>query len=575
MVQRRLPVLLTRYRWTWVHYDLAMPPPPMTGSHFVVCGDNPLAYRIASELTQRYGEEVVIVLEDKLKNHGPQIAALPGVTVREHAALTGEAFTDAGIATARALALVGTDDLANFHAALRAQELNPDLRLVVAAYNRRLGDHISAFFRDCTVLSRSQLAAPALVAAALGDVAPSHVRLSGQTLFVARRGDVQAGQTLCGLAVPDDPGGIARIVAPEDLGDDGVLVLAVADGTPRDPLARERHPVRGTLRMATRLLRNKFGATFAVLVALALAGFALLTASGHPSGDVLYLGVMDMTGSALTSPKNRLPEKIAQILLTVDGMALLPLVTAIIVGARLTGSIRSEPRARAGHVIIVGGGDVGTRVAGALYDLGFDFAVIDQDAKARGVALARGKSMPVVLGDAPSERTLRRAGLDGAIALISATSSDIVNLETALQARALRGEDLRIVLRLFDDDFAQRVSQTLGNVVSRSVSYLAAPAFAVAMLEHKVLRTIPVGRHVLVIADVRVEPGSDLAGRPLAGLEGDEQARVLALSKHGTPRFDWAPRRDRRLAVGDRVIVLATRAGLSTFLAGNRPVATP
>ena len=130
-----------------------------------------------------------MILADKLRNHGPQIAALPGVTVREHAGLTSEAFADADVASARAMALVGPDDLANFHAALRAQELNPDLRLVVAAYNRRLGDHITGFFRDCTVLSRSQLAAPALVAAALGEIAPSHVRLSGRTLYVARRDD--------------------------------------------------------------------------------------------------------------------------------------------------------------------------------------------------------------------------------------------------------------------------------------------------------------------------------------------------------------------------------------------------
>ena len=153
------------------NYDLAMPPPPppATGSHFVVCGDNPLAYRLAREHTRRYGEDVVVLLADKLRNHGPQIAALAGVTVWEHAGLTDEALADAGVASARAMALVGPDDLANFHAALRAQELNPDLRLVVAAYNRRLGDHISGFLRDCTVLSRSQLAAPALVAAALGD----------------------------------------------------------------------------------------------------------------------------------------------------------------------------------------------------------------------------------------------------------------------------------------------------------------------------------------------------------------------------------------------------------------------
>jgi Trk K+ transport system NAD-binding subunit len=166
--------------------------------------------------------------------------------------------------------------------------------------------------------------------------------------------------------------------------------------------------------------------------------------------------------------------------------------------------------------------------------------------------------------------------VDSAIALVSATSNDIVNLETAMQARAMRGDDLRIVLRLFDDDLARRVSDTLGNVVSRSVSYLAAPAFAVAMLEHKVLRTIPVGRHVLVIADVRVEPDSDIAGRSLADLERDRLSRVLALAERGTPQFHWSPGRDRPLVAGDRVIVLATRAGLSTFLAGNRPpVTTP
>ncbi|HEY2577092.1 MAG TPA: hypothetical protein VGI74_12360, partial [Streptosporangiaceae bacterium] len=82
-----------------------MPLPPVTGSHFIVCGDNPLAYRIAAELTQRYGQGVVVLLADKLRNHGPQIAALPGVIIREHATLTSEAFTDAGVTVARAMAL--------------------------------------------------------------------------------------------------------------------------------------------------------------------------------------------------------------------------------------------------------------------------------------------------------------------------------------------------------------------------------------------------------------------------------------------------------------------------------------
>ena len=118
---------------------------------------------------------------------------------------------------------------------------------------------------------------------------------------------------------------------------------------------------------------------------------------------MLYLGVMDMTGSAFTSPADAGAEKVAQVLLTADGMALLPLVTAIIVGARLTGRIRGEPRPRGGHVIVVGGGDVGTRVAGGLHDLGFDVVLIDQNAKARGVAFARN------LGHAGGDRRRARA----------------------------------------------------------------------------------------------------------------------------------------------------------------------
>jgi Trk K+ transport system NAD-binding subunit len=552
-----------------------MPVPPTTGIHLIVCGDNPLAYRIARELTTRYGETVTVIVPDRLKNHGPQIAALPGVTVIEGPGLTSEAFTAADIATARALALAGADDLGNFHAALRAQELNPGLRLVVAAYNRRLGDHLTGFFRDCTVLSRSQLAAPALVAAALGEIAPSLVRLAGLTLFVAKRGDRQAGQVLCGLAVPDDPAAAVRLLAPDDL-DEAGLVLAVADGTPRDPLAQQRYPVWNGLRMARRLLWNKFGLTFCVLLALALAGFSLLASAGYTPADVVYLGIMDMTGSALTNPVDAGAEKVAQVLLTVDGMALLPLATAIIVGARLTGTVRGEPRPRGRHVIVVGAGDIGARVAGGLHDLGFDVVVVDRDASARGVPLARRLGLPVVLGDAPSEETLSQAGLDSAIALVCVTSSDMINLETALQASALRGSDLRIVLRLFDEDLAQRVSKTLSNVVSQSVSSLAAPSFAAAMLEHKVLRTIAVGRHVLVISDVRVGADADIAGSSIGDLERGGTARVLAFAERGASRLGWTPPRDRRLIEGDRLIVLATRAGLPMFLAGNRPpVARP
>ena len=105
------------------------------GDHLIVCGDGPLSYRITEELTSRYGERVTVILPDRRNHHGPQISALPRVRVLEYPELSSQAFTDADVQSARALAVVWQDDVGNLHAGLRAQELNPGLRLVLAIFN--------------------------------------------------------------------------------------------------------------------------------------------------------------------------------------------------------------------------------------------------------------------------------------------------------------------------------------------------------------------------------------------------------------------------------------------------------
>ena len=532
------------------------------GDHLIVCGDGPLSYRITEELTSRYGERVTVILPDRRNHHGPQISALPRVRVLEYPELSSQAFTDADVQSARALAVVWQDDVGNLHAGLRAQELNPGLRLVLAIFNGRLGDHIRMLFPDCTVLSGTAMSAPSFVAAALDQPAPSHVRVQRRTLYVARPDDVAPGAVVCGLTDDhDDP----RLLPPgEGLRDQAHLVLAVADGTPRNPLARSPNPARALAGLLRRLVWHKFGLVFTALLAVIVVGLALL-ATVYSLSDALYLTLMDLTGSALTRSQDAPAEKVAQVMLTVDGMAFIPVITAIVVGARLTGSVRRAPRPASGHIIVVGLGNVGTAVTGQLHDLGFDVVCVDNNPNAPGIPMARQMGLPVVIGDAFREQTLRAAHLDTCLALVSVTSLDIVNLETALTARALR-DDLRIVLRLTDDDLAERLEKTTGNTISRSVPYLAAPAFATAMLEHQVLRTIDVGRHVLLIAEIRVADQAGLAGSLISGTEQDGQARVLALQASGMAALDWSPQRGYQLAAGDRLIVLATRRGLGRFL---------
>lgn len=221
------------------------------------------------------------------------------------------------------------------------------------------------------------------------------------------------------------------------------------------------------------------------------------------------------------------------------------------------------------HVIVAGLGAIGGRIVGQLHDLGIPVVGVDKDEKAGGVALARRLGVRVVIGETHREETLRLAGIATCRSLVSVTSSDVVNLETALHARAL-ASNVRIVLRLGDDDLASRLQDTIGHTISRSATYLAAPGFAAAMLEHQVLRTIPLGRHVLLIADVPVSAGAELAGRPLEHVHRTGQARVIALRRAGAGTVDWSPARSHVIGPGDRLYVLATRAGLSRVLARSQ-----
>ena len=183
-------------------------------------------------------------------------------------------------------------------------------------------------------------------------------------------------------------------------------MLAVADGTPRNPLTRRRNPARAAAGLARRLVWHKFGLVFTALLAVIGVGFGLLV-TRYAVSDALYLTLMDLTGLALTRTQDSEAEKVAQVLLTVDGMAFIPVITAIVVGARLTGSVRRAPRPPGGHVIVVGLGNVGSAVTGQLHDLGFDVVCVESKPNAPGIPLARQLGLPVVIGDAFREEKRR------------------------------------------------------------------------------------------------------------------------------------------------------------------------
>ncbi|MDG6100791.1 NAD-binding protein [Dactylosporangium aurantiacum] len=562
-------------------------PRPAATKRIVVWGDDPLAYRLIEELIHQYGVHVTAILPSVDRRHGPDIARLlreRGGRVVEAANADRDAFELAGLAEADALALVRQDDIGNLDAALQAQEVNPGLRLVIRMFNLRLGQSVRRNFADARVLSDAQMAAPAFVSEALGEVAPVHVRVARRTLFVARRSEVRAEDVICGLAVTAGDGEPVLLPADQAAAD---LVLAVATGEPVSTVvAREDGPdvtpARRRRRRRWRWLRNPWRAyrglvgrrlwtTAMIMIGLLAAGTAIIAHYKQISWwDAAYVTLLSELVGAGPDLQARWPEKVVTVLLSLVSIALIPVVTAAVVeavvNAKLAIALGRLREPLSDHVVLVGLGNVGTRVMHAFVDLGVPVVVIDRNENARGAQSARDRGVPFIVGDASRIATLRAASVDTSRALVVVSTDDQANLEAALEGRELK-PDLRVVLRLFDGAFADRVQRAFGITASRSVSYLAAPAFAAALLEREVIGTIPVDRKVLLLAEVPVVAGSDLDGGQVGTAQDVGEVRVLAVTTAGGRQTVWGPPASYVLCEGDLLIVVATRLGLGNLLA--------
>ncbi|MFJ6195991.1 NAD-binding protein [Micromonospora sp. NPDC092111] len=556
--------------------------------HYVVCGNDPLAYWVvrallATDLTQGR-VRVTLVVPERRRSEGPDGRDLDGIQVVRADRLDEATFRRAGLAGADGLALLHQDDVGNMHAALCAQEVESRLRLVVRMFNTSLANGVRQLFPDSAVLSDASMAAPAFVAAALGEVAPTHFRHGGRTLYVARRDDVRPTDVVCGLAVTTDPELVRVLPADEAVAD---VVLAEATGQPAGTelaarrlvrARRRRRPLAVLLRAVRSFATRKIGiAVLTLLGVIALLGWLNARAVDVSWTEALYLTlVTTLTGQDPDVDKPAAAQ-VMQVVLNLAGLALIPLITAVvvdgIVNARLAlhaGRVQPE---RTGHVVVVGLGNIGTRVMAQLHDFGVEVVAIDRNAEARGAALARRLGVPLIVGDAAREETLRSASVGHCQALVVVSTDDGVNLRAALNGRALLPE-LRVVLRLFDGDFAERVQKAFGIGISRSVSYLAAPSFAAALLDRAVIATIPVDRHALLVAEVPVVAGAPLDGRPLGAVARPGEVRLLAHSPAGQ-KADWTADPRMVISAGDRLTVVARRAGLSALLRETTPPPPP
>ncbi|GAA3748705.1 potassium channel family protein [Streptomyces tremellae] len=583
----------------------------------IVCGDDGLARRLANELHELYGERVVLVMPSTatVESRRAWFAARrgdPTLRVIEAAEPREDVLAEAGIADAAALALAYEDDEANIRAALAARRANPGLRLVIRLYNRRLGEQLADLLDQAgaaadggqgpqaaaagsltTVLSDIATAAPALAATAVAGTSRAIVA-GGVLLRAVERGAPTEGgapqpplATLALLSTGTTGAGAPYRGgdSPELLPDDAAVASAAERG--RVVLEQVASAGEGTTRPAgrgaplaaifSRQVRWSFAGISAAVAALAFATWGL---TGTTPQGALYLVLLDLFAIDDPALGSSLSRQLLQLLAGFAGLLLLPLVTAAVLEVfgtyRTASSLRRPSRGLSGHVVLLGLGKVGGRVLRELRALDIPVVCVEADPNARGIPVARGLRVPTVIGDVTQEGVLEAAGIERAAALLALTSKDTTNLEAVLGARSLV-PNLRVALRLYDDDFATAVYRTMRTAYpaaltrSRSVSALAAPAFAVAMLGRQIVGAIPVERGVLLIATLEVEGHPQLEGRAVDDVFTPGAYRVVAVERPAERRGPGAPvpPGDYVLAAGDRAVVAVTQRGLAE-LVGRR-----
>ncbi|PNG23977.1 potassium transporter TrkA [Streptomyces cahuitamycinicus] len=626
----------------------------------IVCGDDALAERLAEELATMYRERVTLVVpppprtgvtagralattllgrvQAAMNRAEPSVGSGPTAPPRivEAAELDAATLAAAGVSEAAAVALVHDDDETNIRAALAARRLNPRLRLVIRLYNRKLGQHLEelldqaaalavpgldpeALDTSTTVVSDADTAAPALAATAVAGTSKV-VQADGLLLRAVERTPPDhgraAGPGLCTLALlsstTNDPAGsegsdASGREAPVLLPDDDTVAEATGHGTV--VLEAVSHTASGSARRWLMKRGLPLGSLFSRRLRWSLAGLAAcvlgvavaswLTTGDHPL-HAAYLTLLDLFAigdPAIGEPTAR---QVLQLLAGLAGLLLLPVLLAAVLEAlgafRTASSLRRPPRGLSGHVVLLGLGKVGTRVLARLRELDIPVVCVEEDPEARGIPLARRLRVPTVIGDVAQEGVLEAAKIHRAHSLLALTSSDTTNLEAALYARTVT-PDLRVALRLYDDEFATAVYRTLraahprALTRSRSVSSLAAPAFAGAMMGRQVLGAIPVERRVLLFAALNVAGHPQLEGRTIAESFRPGAWRVLAIDMAApdervpdlaaTPAADgtgrpgglvWDLHPGYVLRPEDRVVLAATRRGLAELLGRQTPL---
>ena len=281
------------------------------------------------------------------------------------------------------VAVLLDDDVESLRYALAVEHIHPQVTLVVTVFDRTVAEQLVRVVPNCQVTSPADVAAPVLLAACL------------QPDLLASPGRPRATSAPAGTGTPcawSRTGHRARCGTGHALG-----------------------KIRGQLRPhdgSSRIMLTGLAGLLAVL----LADWVWAVALHHrPPVEALFEAARTVSavGPAAAHGSD------AYLVFSAVAMLVTIVFTAVftagmvdrLLAPRAVGIVGSRALPRAGHVVVVGLGQVGLRLCTQLQALGIGVIAVERNPAAPNLRLARALGVPVVIADATDRFVLRTLGL--------------------------------------------------------------------------------------------------------------------------------------------------------------------
>jgi voltage-gated potassium channel Kch/NAD(P)-dependent dehydrogenase (short-subunit alcohol dehydrogenase family) len=233
-----------------------------------------------------------------------------------------------------------------------------------------------------------------------------------------------------------------------------------------EAIGEARRPARSGVRLVDDALRLLVRAGTGLLLALLLEATVTTIALHEGVVDALYFSTRSVATVAGTPGAASGPAwfKLLSALDTLAALVLVAVFTAALVRRlsrpRLTTLLGRRAAPARGHVLLIGFGQVGFRLAQELQRRGVAVLGVESDPEAPCVRLARAAGIPVAIGRGDDREVLERLGIGRCAAVAAVTSSDLVNVAVGLAASDL-APGTPLVLRLGDGDVAAETDSLL------------------------------------------------------------------------------------------------------------------